>query len=210
MEHIFSASALKFMDFISYPDFLIEKNKTTFICGESGSGKSTLFKLLNASLSPSQGTLIYNEKDIEKTDTLFLRRSVTLISQEPYLFDGTVKENFDTYFSYRGIPAPDENTIKRFLSLCCFELPVDTDCRNLSGGERHRVYLAIFLSFPAEVFLLDEPTAALDEQTAFNVINNIKKYCTEQGITLVIISHDRSLVSKFADKIIELEKEAGI
>ena len=210
MEHIFSASALKFMDFISYPDFLIEKNKTTFICGESGSGKSTLFKLLNASLSPSQGTLLYMGKDIAKCDTLRLRRNVSLISQEPYLFNGTVKENFETYFSYRDDPVPDENTMRKYLSLCCFELPVDTDCRNLSGGERHRVYLAIFLSFPAEVFLLDEPTAALDEQTAFNVINNIKKYCTEQGITLVIISHDRSLVTEFADDVIELERSTGI
>ncbi|MBE6020214.1 MAG: ATP-binding cassette domain-containing protein [Clostridiales bacterium] len=210
MEHIFSASGLKFMDFISYPDFNIEKNKTTFICGESGSGKSTLFKLMNASLSPSQGTLLYMGKDIAKCDTLRLRRNVSLISQEPYLFNGTVKENFETYFSYRGMPAPGEDTIKRFLSLCCFDLPLDTDCRNLSGGERQRVYLAIFLSFPAEVFLLDEPTASLDEQTAFNVINNIKNHCTVHGITLVIISHDRSLVGKFADKVIELEKGAGI
>ena len=83
MEQIFYASNLKFMDFISYPDFSIEKNRMTFICGESGCGKSTLFKLMNASLSPSQGSLLYMGNNIDKTDTILLRRSVTLVSQEP-------------------------------------------------------------------------------------------------------------------------------
>ena len=206
MKHLFYASSLKFMDFISYPDFSIEKNKMTFICGESGCGKSTLFKLMNASLSPSQGTLMYNDTDIGKTDTIILRRDVTLISQEPYLFDGTIKENFESYYSYRETSIPTDDRIKSFLSLCCIDLPLDTDCRNLSGGEKQRVYLAVFLSFPSKVYLLDEPTSALDEYTANKLMGNIKGLCRENDLTALVISHDRSIVDRFADDVIELER----
>lgn len=206
MEHVFSASELKFMDFITYPDFCIEKNKITFICGESGCGKSTLFKLMNASVSPSQGTILYMNKSIDKTNTISLRRRVTLIAQEPFLFNGTIKENFEEYYSFRELQAPDENTIKKFLSLCCIDLPQDTDCSTLSGGEKQRVYLAVFLSFPSEVYLLDEPTSALDEQTSRMLVSNIKTYLRENALTAVIVSHDRSLTADFADAVIELER----
>lgn len=206
MEYILSGTNLQYLDLIEYPEINIEENKMTFICGESGCGKSTLFKLMNASVSPSKGMLTYRGKNLNSIDTILLRRRVILIAQEPYLFKGTIKENFETYYSYREISSPDEETIKNILSVCCIDLPIDTECENLSGGEKQRVYLAIFLSFPAEVFLLDEPTAALDEETAHELIGNIKSYCIERGLTAVVVSHDKAIINAFADNTIELER----
>ena len=68
------------------------------------------------------------------------------------------------------------------------------------------MYLAIFLSFPSDVFLLDEPTSALDQQTAAELIGNIKDHCRKNDLTALVISHDRSIVDSFADKVIELER----
>ncbi len=204
MENIIYASGLCFMDLINYPEIQIEENCTTFISGKSGCGKSTLFKLLNATLSPSKGTIFFRNKDIEELNPIEYRRKVLLASQDAYLFDGTIMENFQLYYESRETKLINENEIKEALSLCCADISLETQCSILSGGERQRVFLAICLSFNPEVILLDEPTSALDGNTAMTVLENIIKHCRQNNITPVIVCHDRKLVDYFADKIIEL------
>lgn len=206
MEYILSTDNLKFLDNIVYPEINIIENKMTFINGESGVGKTSLFKLFNATASPSEGKIYYKGRDISEIDTISLRRGICLVSQEPYLFKGSVLDNFNTYYSFRGDSPPDKDTILRLLSICCINLSLDKDCSFLSGGERQRLFTAIFLSFSPKILLLDEPTSALDELNANRFIANIKEYCQEKGITPIIISHDKSLVNKFADYIITLER----
>lgn len=208
MKTIITASNLCFMDFIWYPDIEIQENKVTFICGKSGCGKSTLLKLLNATLTPSEGKIFFNEDNIEKLDTIQYRRNVLLVSQEIYLFDESIKENFNIYYKSRDTKLIEDKEILFYLSLCCADFPLDTSCSTLSGGEKQRVFLAICLSFCPKVLMLDEPTSALDPKTAEDLLLNIKTFCTRNNITLVIICHDQILVDTFADKIINLEKEA--
>lgn len=206
MEYILSASGVKYLDLIEYPEINIEENKMTFICGESGVGKTTLFRLFNGTVSPSEGKILFRGTDISETDTISLRRKICLVSQEPYLFEGTVKDNFDTYYSYRGDAPPGEEEIKHCLSVCCADFPVERNCLFLSGGEKQRLFTAIFLSFSPEVILLDEPTSALDEITANRLMSGIREHCQKNGITALVISHDKRMLSRFADSVITLER----
>lgn len=210
MAHVISATNLSFMDLIKYPEIKIEENRMTFISGESGCGKSTLLRLFNATLSPSAGTILFHDKNIEELNTIEYRRKVLLVSQEVYLFDGTIRDNFHAYYASRDDALADDTYILESLTRCCADFPLDTQCSILSGGERQRVFLAICLSLSPEVFLLDEPTSALDGKTARSLLENIKEYCTLHGITVVIICHDKALADTYGNRIIELAKGVRI
>ena len=197
---------LEFLDLLRYPDLAIEENKTTFILGESGCGKSTLLRLLNATLLPSAGEIFYRGKNVRQLEVLPYRRKVLLASQDVYLFDGSIRENFDAYYQLREDPPIGEEDIRRFLSLCCLDFELNTPCGRLSGGERQRVFLAICISFGFDLLLLDEPTSALDEKTARQLMTNLKDYISAQGKTLAAVSHSRELAEAFGDRIILLEK----
>jgi len=201
-ELIFKTKDLIFNDFIHFPDLEIPKNKVTFISGKSGSGKTTLFKLFNGTLTQSSGDIFYKNQNILDLDTINLRKEVLLISQSVFLFDGNIKDNFIKFYKYRDETVPNENEIKYFLDICALNFPLDKDCEEMSGGERQRLYIAIYLSFKPKVVLLDEPTSALDDENSHIVIGNILSFSKENGITLLIVSHDNELTNDFADKMV--------
>ena len=198
-----TTSELKFLDSIQYPSISFEKGTFSFITGKSGCGKSTYLKFLNGLLSAESAVFFYG-KPVSYYPILEYRKRVLLTPQSIYLIDGTIKENFLFYYENRRQDMLSDEDIKKFLSICCLDMPLDTLCQNMSGGERQRVFLAIFLSFAAEVLLLDEPTSALDENTALTLLGNIKKYCQEQAITVVCVCHNPQLAQRYADQIIEL------
>ena len=183
---------------INYPDINIRAGEITFISGESGCGKSTFLSLLNGTRDDYQGTIHYKGGDLRTYDPLTLRQDVLLVSQSTYLFGGTIMENFAIFYGYRNLPTPSAETMECYLKLCSIFMPLSTHCQNLSGGEKQRVYLAIFLSFGAQTFLLDEPTAALDDQNAHTILSNICQFCVNKNITLVVVSHNIALAEKFA------------
>lgn len=204
---LFQLSNVTFKDIITYPLIKINENKTTFISGKSGSGKSTLLKLLNTSISPDHGEILYQDKLITEYDTIQLRREIMLVSQSVYLFDDTIRNNFKDFFSYRDLPVPSDATILEYLNLCIADFPLDSNCRDMSGGERQRIFIAICLSFMPKVLMLDEPTSALDEQTAIKLLENLKTYCSHNKIALIVITHDKTLAQKYEDESIILDEE---
>jgi len=210
MDIILSVNNLNFKDIISYPKIEIERNKATFICGQSGCGKSTLLKLFNVTASSTKGEITYNGNLIDSLDSIELRKEITLVSQTVFLFDGTIEDNFNQYYMYRSLPALSAKDMKKYLSLCCADFDLETKCETMSGGERQRVFVAICLSFMPKVLMLDEPTSALDESTAKRFFTNIKYYCSDNNITLIVISHDKGLANVFADNIVKLEKRLSI
>ena len=207
MRPIISITDLKFQNILGYPQIQILPGKITFLSGESGCGKSTLLKLLNGTLTPSGGTIEYDGNNISDIDTIRLRSEVLLASQEVYLFDGTIKENFEQYYNFRDTSCIEEESMQKFLLLCCADFPLDTKCELMSGGERQRIFIAINLSFMPKVLLLDEPTAALDDTTAIRLFAQLKDFCLLKGMTLIIVCHNEKLVEKFADHRIVLEKK---
>ncbi|BAG07428.1 ATP-binding cassette domain-containing protein [Finegoldia magna] len=187
-----------------YDDFTINKNEIVFIVGKSGSGKSTLLKLINNTLQMKSGSIFYKDTNILNIKPVELRRNIMMTSQENFLFDMTIKENFHEFYKLRDLENLTDDEIVKFLKIADFDVDVNLDVEKLSGGEKQRVFLAIALSMRPEVLLLDEPTSALDSNTAFNMMKNIVDYCKHNDITLVVVSHARNLVDEFADKTIDL------
>lgn len=208
--NIIESNNLSFQNMIMYSDIVIPRGKVTFITGESGSGKSTLLKLINTTLPQSSGKISYNGKDTLEWDSIKLRQEISLISQSVFLFPGTIKDNFIQFYEYRGLQYPTDDVIHEFLRLCCITFHLDKDCSTMSGGERHRVYIAIFLSFEPKVIMLDEPTSALDHKNTMNMIENIIMFSKEKNITIIIISHDKDLIEKYAQNHIVLKKEGNL
>ncbi|MCW1713667.1 ABC transporter ATP-binding protein [Caenicola nitritireducens] len=191
---------------IRYPDIKIPKGKTTFIHGPSGCGKSTLLKLINGTISPDSGKILYNGNDIDDIDTIKLRRDILLVSQSVFLFSGTIEENFNKYYQYRDLETPSKEHMEKFLQICRAEFPLETRCETMSGGERQRVYIAIFLSFMPEVLMLDEPTSALDNTSSDIIMSNIKNFSDDNDMTTIVVSHYLPLAQKYGDNIIALER----
>ena len=203
---IISLSQVVFQSMIRYPDIKIPKGKTTFIHGPSGCGKSTLLKLINGTMSPDSGEIVFNGNNIDDIDTIKLRRDILLVSQSVFLFSGTIEENFKKYYEYRDQETPSKEHMEKFLQICRAEFPLETRCETMSGGERQRVYIAIFLSFMPEVLMLDEPTSALDNTSSDIIMSNIKNFSDDNDMTTIVVSHYLPLAQKYGDNIIALER----
>lgn len=187
-----------------YDDFSIDKNEVVFVVGKSGSGKSTLLKLINNTLQMKSGRIFYKDENILNIKPVELRKNIIMTSQENFLFDMTIRENFHEFYKLRDLEELTDDEITKFLKKTNFDVDLNLNVEKLSGGEKQRVFLAIALSLDPEVLLLDEPTSALDNKTAFDMMKNIVNYCKHNDITLVVVSHARQLVDEFADKIIDL------
>lgn len=187
-----------------YDDFSIDKNEVVFVVGKSGSGKSTLLKLINNTLQMKSGRIFYKDENILNIKPVELRKNIIMTSQENFLFDMTIRENFHEFYKLRDLEELTDEEITKFLKITNFDVDLNLNVDKLSGGEKQRVFLAIALSLDPEVLLLDEPTSALDNKTAFDMMKNIVDYCKHNDITLVVVSHARQLVDEFADKIIDL------
>ncbi|MEG1929744.1 MAG: ABC transporter ATP-binding protein [Anaerovorax sp.] len=209
MEPLLRINELNFNDQISYDSMEIDCEKVTFLCGESGCGKSTLLKMINGTLTPTSGEILYKNQNIAEWDTIQLRKEISLVSQEVFLFEGTIEENFQWFYQYREEPLIEKEGIYRLLALCKLDFPLHKIVTTMSGGERQRLYMAVFLSFLPKVILLDEPTSALDSISGFQVVENIIDFAKKNQMTLVIVSHDGELAKAFADQIIYLKKQGN-
>ena len=193
---------LSFLDLITYPEITIEKNVFTFILGKSGCGKSSYLKLPNKTQIPTRGKISFNDVDIADLPVLSYRRDVLLVPQDVFLFDKSIEENYKFYYDARDQDIISKERMEEFLRLCCIDFPVDTDCTTLSGGEKQRVFLSIFISLAKNTILLDEPTAALDAHTSAILLSQIKSYCKLNQLTAVCVCHNDALTQQFADKVI--------
>lgn len=207
---LFQTKGLNYLSIIQYPDITIPKDQVTFIAGESGSGKSTLLKLLNNTISPTEGAIHYLGHPIEAYDPIQLRQEVALVSQEAFLFEGSILDNFETFFSMRKESCPTKSAILEVCQVCGIDFSLDKDTQSLSGGERHRVYTALFLAFKPKVLMLDEPTAALDQKKTYEMIEGIKNRCKESNMTLIVISHDPGLVERYSEYTILLKAKEEV
>ncbi len=205
-ELLFKANDLIYKSNLSYDNIKIRQGMINFIVGESGCGKSTFLKLLNQTITPVSGELLYKGKPIKEYEPIALRREVSLVSADPFLFDESILDNFKTFYSLRQLPMPSSDYIDYITNLCYVNVPLLQNASTLSSGERQRVYLSIFLSFCPKVLLLDEPTSALDEKNSHKIMKNITKFCAEKHIDLVIVSHDKNIVEEFCENKIEMIK----
>ena len=187
----------------------IQKGTTTAIVGSSGSGKSTLIKLLLRLYDVDTGKVLFDDENIKEFDIHSLRRDIGLVSQDIFLFEGTVFDNI----AYGNLEATDDeiwNAIKlsksdKFISL----LPDKKDTvvgergQKLSGGQRQRISIARAILKNPELLILDEATSAVDNQTELEIQNSLD--LLKEGKTVIVIAHRISTIQN-ADVIHVLEK----
>jgi tungstate transport system ATP-binding protein len=175
------------------------------LLGYSGAGKTTLLKLLAGLETPSSGKVKFNDKELFKKDLPTLRRSVTMLFQEPVSFNRSVLDNVTYGLAVRGI-GKDEATERApdalsRLGLAGFE---KRNATKLSGGERQRVSVARAMVLEPQVLLLDEPTSNLDPANATLILDAIKEFAAKN---LVIIStHNFMDVKRISERAVYLEK----
>lgn len=185
--------------------FTIQSGDCIGIMGPSGSGKSSLFRLLNLLNSPTQGQILYKDKNIQEYAPTELRRRISYILQKPYLFGTTVQENLTYSYQLLG-QKPDFKEIHSYLDKV--KLPeniLEKKNTALSGGEQQRIALIRSLLIKPEIILLDEVTAALDEE---NTLLLEKLIVAEQHLyhlTLLFITHNQEQAKRLAHKILYLE-----
>ena len=188
--------------------FKIKANETVAFVGKSGSGKSTIFSLLCRLYDPVSGTIKLDGIDINTLDKDTIRGNITVISQDPYIFNMTIRDNLKIVKAN----LKEEDMIK-YAKMACFDefvqtLPDGYDTMigeggvNLSGGEKQRLAITRALIQETRIVLFDEATSALDNVTQSKIqeaIDNMKdKY------TILIIAHRLSTVIN-ADRILLLE-----
>jgi putative ABC transport system ATP-binding protein len=176
----------------------------TVLVGPSGAGKTTLLRLLNRLDDPDAGTVLYDGRDVRDYDVLELRRRVQSVGQLPVTFPGTVAVNVLTGL----VPAVSEEEGRPMVEglLERVGLPVTLatrDADRLSVGEAQRMALARALARRPQVVLLDEPTSALDSGSKAGVERLIRSLADE-GLTVVMVTHDPSHPAELADHIIEV------
>ena len=169
----------------------LKKGEILALMGPSGCGKTTLLGLASGILKPQKGEI---ENNAQKIACVF---------QEPRLFPWlTVKGNLLAVMNEK-----DENAlqiVEECLSLVELEDAIDKYPRELSGGMKSRVSLARALAYGGDLFLLDEPFAALDEALRSTLSVKIKDYLRERGASAILVTHGKEDAEQIADRILTL------
>lgn len=188
----------------------LTQNKITSIIGRSGTGKSTLVKLLLGILPCNQGHILLDGKKLIDFDNNYLHDNIAMVSQDVKLFNDTVYKNISygnsKITNYRIDQVVSQlnlrNTVFRNLSYG-LKTPVGVQGSNLSNGQRQIVLILRAYLQNKKIFILDEPTTALDPNTKQIVLQLIKQVSKDK--TTVIVTHD-SDTKKISDQIFELNK----
>ncbi len=186
-------------------NFRLEAGKSIAIVGPSGSGKSTIINLIPRLYDVKEGSVTFDGIDVRKLDLAFLRSQVGVVSQETYLFNGTIRENL----LYAKPDASEEEMIEALKKANIYdfvqkqEKGLDTQVGNrglkLSGGEKQRISIARILLKDPTIFIFDEATSALDSISEQKIQEAIDPII--QSRTSILIAHRLSTILA-ADEIL--------
>ncbi|EKE22768.1 MAG: hypothetical protein ACD_6C00730G0004 [uncultured bacterium] len=181
------------------------------IIGYSGAGKSTLIRLINLLERPSSGRIIINGTDFTALDAKALRQeraSIGMIFQHFNLMQTkTVAANIEMPMKLLGwSKAEREKRLEELLDFIDLKHKRHAFPDELSGGQKQRVGIARALANHPKILLCDEATSALDPQTTKSVLQLLKKINEEQGITIVMVTHEMDVIETVCDYVAVMEK----
>ena len=189
-------------------NFIAQAGETTAIVGASGAGKSTLITLIQRFYDVNSGRILIDDQDIAGVTVNSLRHSIAYVSQQPYLFEGSIADNI----RYGRPDATQEEVIEAAKLANAHEFiirqpqgydsPVGENGVTLSGGQRQRLSIARAIVRNAPILLLDEATSALDNDSEKRVQQALETIMKDR--TTIVIAHRLSTVVS-ADKIIVIE-----
>jgi ATP-binding cassette subfamily B protein len=188
--------------------FVVEGGETIGIVGPTGAGKSTLLKLLPRLYEVTDGAVRIDGQDVREVSVESLRRSIGYVSQEPFLFDGTVRENV-RYGSFEATDAEIEAAARRAQAHEFVQnLPDGYDSLvgergvKLSGGQRQRLAIARTILKDPDLLVLDEATSHVDTETEALIQRSLAEFARDR--TTFVIAHRLSTIRR-ADAIIVLD-----
>nr|CAD6427996.1 ABC transporter ATP-binding protein [Rhizobium sp. Q54] len=190
-------------------DLVAEGGKTTALVGPSGAGKSTIISLIPRFYDPLEGAILVDGQDVRDVTKASLRRHLAYVSQQPYLFEGTIRDNIRY-----GRPDATDAEVEEAAKLAYahefilaqpfgYDTPVGENGATLSGGQRQRLSIARALVRNAPILLLDEATSALDNESEAAVQKALETAMS--GRTVIVIAHRLSTVVN-ADKIVVMHE----
>jgi ATP-binding cassette subfamily B protein len=179
------------------------------IVGPPGSGKTTLLNLVPRIYDPTEGRVCLGGADIRDLDLKALRRQITWIPQEPFLFAGSIRSNIAFDRTHGSSPALDDAVRAAALDADVADFPAGLDTvvgeRGviLSGGQKQRLALARAFFKPASILVLDDPISQVDTVTGDRIVRAVRTLAGSR--TILVASHRLSAV-RFADRIIVLDQ----
>lgn len=195
--------------------FQVAEGELFGVLGPNGSGKTTLLKMISGILSFQQGSIRIKGKSIKKYSMKELAKMIAVLSQHSsQAFSYTVKETVslgryahqDGWF--RSWSDEDERIVQEAMGQTGIAPFQNKSIQDLSGGERQRVFLAQALVQEPEILLLDEPTNHLDLSYQKELLDLLKGWTKEKGLTVISIFHDLNLASLYCDRLLLLEDGA--
>tara|TARA_B100001029_G_scaffold105714_1_gene87165 strand:- start:109 stop:840 length:732 start_codon:yes stop_codon:yes gene_type:complete len=186
-------------------NFEIPKNKTVGLLGPNGCGKTTTIGMMLGLIKPTEGEIIFNNKNLQKTDRVEVLTKMNFAS--PYIElpkKLTVRQNLEIYGRLYDV---------KNLNNKIYELSTDLNLKQflnkktgeLSSGQKNRVSLAKSIINNPEILFLDEPTASLDPDIGDYVRTYIQSYKKRNSVTILLASHNMSEVEKLCDSIIMMK-----
>ena len=191
----------------------IYKGEILALLGENGSGKTTLMHLLNRlyDLEEGGGRITIGGVDINQISRAHLRKNVSIVLQEPFLFSRTIRENI-------GIACPEKDSermmeyVRKAARSACVDEAIESFTNGyetvvgergvtLSGGQKQRVAIARALAMDPEVLLFDEPTSALDPEMVGEVLN-VMQALAQEGMTMLVVTHEMAFARDVSSQVV--------
>ena len=185
----------------------IYKGSFNFLIGPNGSGKTTLLNILSMIDTDFKGHIFYKGHKVkkDKVDVLELRRKFSVIWQNPYLFKGSIAYNIGLPLKLRQMK---DRKVEKKVREISEELEIthllDKSHNELSGGERQKASIARALITDPDILFIDEPNNSLDYESS-RYFNNLFSKLIEEGITILLITHDLYQIENYADYITLLD-----
>ncbi len=188
----------------------IEPGEFVALLGQSGSGKSTLLNLLAGLDRPTSGSVSVHGRDLARLSSeelaRYRRNDVGMVFQSFHLIPSmTVAENVELPMRFAEVERVDRaKRVRESLERVGLSKRTEHRPSQLSGGEQQRVSLARALANRPSLLLADEPTGNLDSRTGEDILNLIRDLSLSLGMTVVMVTHERALAERFAQRLIFL------
>lgn len=185
-----------------------ETGEMIALVGHTGSGKSTLVQLMNALLMPTTGEVrIMNEPVTKRRKLKPIRKKIGLVFQFPeyQIFETTVLKDISFGPANFGIENPEEKA-RQTAELMGIPDLLDRSPFTLSGGQLRKVAISGILASDPDILILDEPTVGLDPNGKRELLEILAKLRSERDKTIIIITHDMEVVSRYFDRVIVLKE----